>query len=167
MLFDSLSLWNETTFCIHWSPDAGLSGWMYIRFGISGSAFPATIQRLKKSKYSVNTGPLNCRAIQWGIYMCRSYIRLVPQPEKDWDQNGKRHAKPKFDNWYLIKFEAQTLHQFYYKLFCNSLMWIQFIIKYITCHSVCAYLKISQINISKLLYQVWILHIQAMNMLER
>ena len=34
----------------------------------------------------------------WGIYMCRSYIRLVPQPEKDSDQNGKRHAKPKFDN---------------------------------------------------------------------
>ena len=31
------------TFCIQCSPVAGLSGWMYIRFGISGSAFPATI----------------------------------------------------------------------------------------------------------------------------
>jgi hypothetical protein len=29
---------------------AGESGWMYIRFGISGSAFPATIHRLKTDK---------------------------------------------------------------------------------------------------------------------
>ena len=57
--------------------------------------------------------------ILWGIYMCRSYIRLIPQPEKDRDQNGKRHAKPKFDNLYLIKgairqasFEAHMLHHF-------------------------------------------------------
>lgn len=45
MLFVSLSLWKFTTFDIHCSPVAGLSGWMYILFGISGSAFPATIQR--------------------------------------------------------------------------------------------------------------------------
>lgn len=45
MLFVSLSLWKLTTFDIHCSPVAGLSGWMYILFGISGSAFPATIQR--------------------------------------------------------------------------------------------------------------------------
>ena len=41
MLFVSLSLWKETTFCIHCSPVAGLSGWMYILLGISGSALPA------------------------------------------------------------------------------------------------------------------------------
>ena len=35
------------TFCIQCSPVAGLSGWMYIRFGISGSAFPATIHWLQ------------------------------------------------------------------------------------------------------------------------
>ena len=35
------------TFCIQCSPVAGLSGWMYIRFGISGSAFPATIHWLE------------------------------------------------------------------------------------------------------------------------
>ena len=59
--------------------------------------------------------------------MCRAYIRLVPHPEKDQDQNGKRHANPKFDNWYLIKgairqasFEAQMLHQFNYKLYYNN-----------------------------------------------
>ena len=47
MLLVSLSLWKETTLDIHCSPVAGLSGWMYIRFGISGSALPATIHRLK------------------------------------------------------------------------------------------------------------------------
>lgn len=47
MLLVSLSLWNETTFCIHCSPVDGLSGCMYILFGISGSAFPATIHRLE------------------------------------------------------------------------------------------------------------------------
>lgn len=46
MLLVSLSLWNETTFCIHCSPVLGESGWMYIRFGISGSALPATIHLL-------------------------------------------------------------------------------------------------------------------------
>jgi len=45
MLFVNLSLWKLTTFDIHCSPVAGLSGWIYILFGISGSAFPATIQR--------------------------------------------------------------------------------------------------------------------------
>ena len=39
------------TFCIHCSPVAGLSGWMYILFGISGSAFPATIHRLQIENY--------------------------------------------------------------------------------------------------------------------
>lgn len=34
-----------TTLDIHCSPVAGLSGWMYILFGISGSALPATIHR--------------------------------------------------------------------------------------------------------------------------
>ena len=47
MLLVSLSLWKETTFCIHCSPVVGLSGWMYMRFGISGSALPATIHRLQ------------------------------------------------------------------------------------------------------------------------
>ncbi len=47
MLLVSFSLWKETTFCIHCSPVVGLSGWMYIRFGISGSALPATIHCLK------------------------------------------------------------------------------------------------------------------------
>ncbi len=47
MLLDNLSLWNDTTFCIHCSPVAGLSGWMYILFGISGSALPATIHLLE------------------------------------------------------------------------------------------------------------------------
>lgn len=46
MLLVSFSLWNDTTFCIHCSPVDGESGWMYIRLGISGSAFPATIHRL-------------------------------------------------------------------------------------------------------------------------
>ena len=45
MLFVSFSLWKFTTLDIHCSPVAGLSGWMYIRLGISGSAFPATIHR--------------------------------------------------------------------------------------------------------------------------
>ena len=49
--------------------------------------------------------------------MCRSYIRLVPKPEKVGEQNGKRHAKPKFDNLYLIKGAIrqapfETLHHF-------------------------------------------------------
>ena len=46
ILFVSFSLWKLTTFCIHCSPVAGLSGWMYILLGISGSAFPATIHLL-------------------------------------------------------------------------------------------------------------------------
>lgn len=46
MLLVNFSLWKDTTFCIHCSPVEGESGWMYIRFGISGSAFPATIHRL-------------------------------------------------------------------------------------------------------------------------
>lgn len=45
ILLVSFSLWNVTTFDIHCSPVAGLSGWIYILFGISGSAFPATIHR--------------------------------------------------------------------------------------------------------------------------
>lgn len=44
MLLVSLSLWKATGLLIHCSPLDGLSGWMYIRFGISGSAFPATVQ---------------------------------------------------------------------------------------------------------------------------
>lgn len=51
MLLVSLSLWNDTTFCIHCSPVDGLSGCMYIRFGISGSAFPATIHRLRNRMF--------------------------------------------------------------------------------------------------------------------
>lgn len=51
MLFDNFSLWKLTTFCIHCSPVAGESGCMYIRFGISGSAFPATIHRLLWNLY--------------------------------------------------------------------------------------------------------------------
>lgn len=44
MLLVSFSLWKLTTLDIHCWPVAGLSGWMYMRLGISGSAFPATIQ---------------------------------------------------------------------------------------------------------------------------
>ena len=55
MLLLNFSLWNEITFCIHCSPVAGLSGCMYIRFGISGSAFPATIHRLKTGETNVMT----------------------------------------------------------------------------------------------------------------
>ena len=50
-LLVSFNLWKETTFCIHCSPVAGLSGWMYILFGISGSALPATSHRLKLFKF--------------------------------------------------------------------------------------------------------------------
>ena len=50
MLLVSLSLWKEMIFCIHCSPVAGLSGWMYILFGISGSALPAITHRLKIEK---------------------------------------------------------------------------------------------------------------------
>ena len=50
MLLVNFNLWKETTFCIHCSPVAGESGWMYIRFGISGSALPATIQRLERKE---------------------------------------------------------------------------------------------------------------------
>ena len=46
----SLSLWKEMTFCTHCSPVAGLSGWMYMRFGISGSALPAITHRLRERK---------------------------------------------------------------------------------------------------------------------
>ena len=45
MLLVSLSLWKETTFCIHCSPVLGESGWMYMRLGISGSALPAITHR--------------------------------------------------------------------------------------------------------------------------
>lgn len=45
MLLVSFSLWKATGLAIHCSPVAGLSGWMYMRLGISGSALPATIQR--------------------------------------------------------------------------------------------------------------------------
>ena len=41
----SLSLWKDITLFIHCSPEAGESGWMYIRLGISGSALPDTIHR--------------------------------------------------------------------------------------------------------------------------
>ena len=51
MLFVSFSLWKETTFCIHCSPVAGLSGGMYILLGISGSALPATIHWLNEIRH--------------------------------------------------------------------------------------------------------------------
>ena len=57
MLFVSFSLWNDTTFCIHCSPVVGLSGWMYILFGISGSALPAMIHRLEKKVKGISIGP--------------------------------------------------------------------------------------------------------------
>ncbi|GBP84105.1 hypothetical protein EVAR_63243_1 [Eumeta japonica] len=47
MLLVSFNLWKETTFCIHCSPVDGESGCMYMRLGISGSALPATIHRLR------------------------------------------------------------------------------------------------------------------------
>ena len=51
MLLVNFNLWKDTDFCIHCSPVLGESGWMYIRLGISGSAFPATIQRLLWNLY--------------------------------------------------------------------------------------------------------------------
>ena len=65
------------------------------------------------------------------------FYSALKESKIDRDQNGKRHAKPKLDNSYLIKgairqasFEAQMLHQFYYKykLYCILLIFIQFII---------------------------------------
>ena len=61
MLLLNLSLWKEITFCIHCSPVAGLSGWIYIRFGISGSAFPATIHRLMSRDKPLRT--------HWSIFI--------------------------------------------------------------------------------------------------
>lgn len=67
MLLVSFNLWKETTFCIHCSPVEGLSGWMYILLGISGSAFPATIHRLQiKSnlyQYYVKNSSWSCFTI--------------------------------------------------------------------------------------------------------
>ena len=60
MLLLNLSLWKEITFCIHCSPVAGLSGWMYIRFGISGSALPATNHRLKIDQKTVCYSTTTC-----------------------------------------------------------------------------------------------------------
>ena len=37
---------DDFRYKFHCSPVVGLSGWMYIRLGISGSALPATIHRL-------------------------------------------------------------------------------------------------------------------------
>lgn len=56
MLFVNFSLWKDTTFCIHCSPVEGESGWMYILFGISGSALPATIHRLREQRMSYSFG---------------------------------------------------------------------------------------------------------------
>lgn len=105
MLLVSLSLWNDTTFCIHCSPVDGLSGWMllnnnerknncigkignalagldatssgltiantyYIRFGISGSALPATIHRLQKLERSTKTKFINdTEQGEWNKYI--------------------------------------------------------------------------------------------------
>lgn len=61
ILLVSFSLWKDTTFCIHCSPVDGESGWMYIRFGISGSALPATIHRLQRGKEQT---PFHSRVLQ-------------------------------------------------------------------------------------------------------
>lgn len=67
MLLVSLSLWNETTFCIHCSPVEGESGWMYILLGISGSALPATIQRLRDQDTGVKIPRLENGQIFWKL----------------------------------------------------------------------------------------------------
>ena len=54
------------TFCIQCSPVAGLSGWMYIRFGISGSALPATIHWLEIQFRIFNQQKVQL-AISWGM----------------------------------------------------------------------------------------------------
>ena len=56
----SLSLWNEMQGrFIHCSPVAGLSGWIYIRFGISGSALPAITHRLREEEKESMSDPSN------------------------------------------------------------------------------------------------------------
>ena len=67
ILFVSFSLWKETTFCIHCSPVAGESGWMYILLGISGSAFPATIHRLKIPQYNYFMRSIGLKRVHNGI----------------------------------------------------------------------------------------------------
>src|SRR6218665_1932521 len=72
MLLVSLSLWKETILVIHWSPVSGESGWMYIRFGISGSAFPATIHRELWNLYRLSsTGTMSIN---------RMYLAFLSRP---------------------------------------------------------------------------------------
>lgn len=91
MLFDNFSLWKLTTFCIHCSPVAGESGWMYIRFGISGSAFPATIHRLLWNLYrqsSTATKSIN-----------NMYFARLSKPETLTLQGGNILLKSKDYHW--------------------------------------------------------------------
>lgn len=68
ILFVSFSLWNETDFCIQCSPVAGESGWMYILFGISGSALPATIHLELWNLYlQSSTGTMSIRRIYFAL----------------------------------------------------------------------------------------------------
>ena len=86
MLLVSFSLWNDTTFCIHCSPVDGESGWMYIRFGISGSAFPATIHRLDTKIINNNDVSLIKHrldgqvtlSVLWDVTSCVLVVESVP-----------------------------------------------------------------------------------------
>ena len=73
MLFVSFSLWKLTTFCIHCSPVAGLSGWMYILLGISGSALPATIHLLLWNLYLKSSAATTSSR--------RMYLALASRPD--------------------------------------------------------------------------------------
>lgn len=82
MLLVSLSLWKLTTFCIHCSPLLGESGWMYILFGISGSAFPATIHLLLRANRLLITisHHVFCNyyiIVQFRIFPSRLFVRFI------------------------------------------------------------------------------------------
>lgn len=73
MLLVSFSLWKVTTLDIHCSPVAGLSGWMYILFGISGSAFPATIHRELWNLYRQSSAAI--------MSINKMYLAFLSSPE--------------------------------------------------------------------------------------
>lgn len=73
MLLVSFSLWKVSTLDIHCSPVAGLSGWMYILFGISGSAFPATIHRELWNLYRQSSAAI--------MSINKMYLAFLSSPE--------------------------------------------------------------------------------------
>ena len=95
MLLLNLSLWKEITFCIHCSPVAGLSGWIYIRFGISGSAFPATIHRLMSRDKPLRT--------HWSIFIVHFLHLCMPV------------YKIPLSTWYITYFLLLQKHSVIYQ----------------------------------------------------